>query len=98
MLVYFLSLFARSIFLQSWYPEPFSPSEDNSYSATSDTERMLQLRTISDTGMDVIKKIDDRLKTIETEKRIKMGSFAFLQDIGSSPYRVSTNSPYIGKI
>ena len=80
---------------RSWYPEQFSPSEDNSYSATSDGERVAKLQSLTDMSMQVIKMIDKRLKEIETEKRIKMGSFAFLHDMDSTPYRISTNSPYI---
>ena len=57
---------------------------------------MGQLRSLSDTGMEVIRKIDKRLKEMETQERIKMGTFAFLQDRDSSPYRISTSSPYIG--
>jgi hypothetical protein len=46
--------------------------------------------------MQVIEMIDERLKKMETQERIKMGTFAFLQDRDSSPYRISTSSPYIG--
>ena len=40
--------------------------------------------------------VDERLKGIEEEERRKLGRWGFLEDIGGTPYRISTNSPDLG--
>lgn len=77
---------------KTWYPNSFSPSEDNSYSDASDGQRVVQLQSLANTGMEVIDKIDKRLKELEEKKREKLGRWGFLEDMDDTPYRISTNS------
>jgi hypothetical protein len=97
-LLYSYLLIMYLIFFQTWYPNSFSPSEDNSYSDASDGQRVVQLQSLANTGMEVIDKIDKRLKELEEKKREKLGRWGFLEDMDDTPYRISTNSHDLGKI
>lgn len=84
--------------LQPWYPDTFTSPNYNSYSVPSDGQRVLKLQTLADAGMNVIQKVDERLKNIEEEKRRSMGRWGFLETMDDTPYRISTNSPDLGKV
>ena len=84
--------------LQTWYPDSFTSSNYNSYSVPSDGQRVVKLHALADTGMKVIQKVDERLKSIEEEKRRNMERWGFLETMDDTPYRISTNSPDLGKV
>ena len=86
------------VLLQAWYPESFSPSEDNIYAAASDGKRVVQLQSLADTGMEVIEMVDQRLKKFEDDERRRLGRWGFLKDIDEFPYSISTNNRDIGKV
>ena len=81
--------------MQTWYPQGFTSPDYSLY--PSDGQRVVQLKSIADTGMNVIERVDNRLKEMEEEKRRGMGRWGFLETMDDTPYRISTNSPELGK-
>lgn len=81
------------IFLQSWYPETFSPFDDNSHLGASDMKRIVKLQTLADTGMQVIDRVDKRLKTIKENELEKLGRWGFLESMDDTPYQIFTSNP-----
>ncbi|XP_028401867.1 uncharacterized protein LOC114524862 isoform X2 [Dendronephthya gigantea] len=78
---------------RSWYPETFSPFEDSSHSGASDMKRIVKLQTLADTGMKVIERVDERLKTIEEKERERLGRWGFLATMNNSLYQILTSNP-----
>lgn len=83
-------------FLQLWYPKSFSPPENITYSNALDMQQVMKLKTLADTGMLVIKTVDERLKGVLEERRRKKGRWGFLENMDDIPYRISTNNPVLG--